>query len=410
LQRQEQKVSLFFKIRTESVWVFAFYVLVLAGGKVWGAGGATYLSASNVPMAVGYATSVVIEGLEHPWGMAWLPDGRMLITERPGRLRVVTAGVLQPEPIKGLPAVFASGQAGLLDVTIDPDFSDNHRVYISYAHGDAIANRLRVARGVFSDGELKELVVICETSQAKRGNQHFGSRFLWLPDKTLLVSVGDGGNPPIRLGGDWIRKQAQNRASRLGKILRITPNGEAPTDNPFVGEKAVDALIWSYGHRNIQGLTRDPKSGRIWASEHGALGGDELNLIRKGSNYGWPLVTHSREYFGLSISDEKSRPGMIDPALVWRVAIAPSGLALYSGDRFLEWRGNLFAGGLIAQDVRRIVVTRDGRVANEEAIRIGARVRDVRQGPDGFLYVLTDEASGRLIRIHPADGSPDRAP
>jgi glucose/arabinose dehydrogenase len=283
-------------------------------------------------------------------------------------------------------------------------------VYISYAHGDAKANRLRVARGVFSGGELNELAVICETSQAKRGNQHFGSRFLWLPDKTLLVSVGDGGNPPIRLGGDWIRKQAQNRSGRLGKILRITPNGEAPIDNPFVGEKTVDPLIWSYGHRNIQGLTRDPESGRVWASEHGALGGDELNLIRKGGNYGWPLVTHSREYFGLSISDEKSRPGMIDPALVWQVAIAPSGLVFYSGDRFPEWRGNLFAGGLIAQDVRRIILTRDGRVTDEEEIRIGARVRDVRQGPDGFLYVLTDEALGRLIRIHPADGSPDRAP
>ena len=378
--------------------------------KGLGGGGAPYLSTANVPMADGYATTVMIEGLEHPWGMAWLTDGRMLITERPGRLRVVTAGVLQPEPIQGLPAIFASSQADLLDVTIDPDFSDNQRVYISYAHGDAKANRLRVARGVLSDGELKELAVICETSQAKRGNQHFGSRFLWLPDKTLLVSVGDGGNPPVRLGGDWIRKQAQNRASRLGKILRITLSGEAPTDNPFIGETTVDPLIWSYGHRNIQGLTRDPASGRVWASEHGALGGDELNLIRKGGNYGWPLVTHSREYFGPRISDEKSRPGMMDPALVWQVAIAPSGLAFYSGDRFSEWRGNLFAGGLIAQDVRRIILTKDGRVTDEEEIRIGARVRDVRQGPDGFLYVLTDEAAGRLIRIHPADGLPNRAP
>lgn len=403
-------MSIFYKTHKEWVCVFAFYVLFIAAEKVWGDGGAPYFSASNVPMADGYATTVLIEGLEHPWGMVWLPDGRMLITERPGRLRVAVAGELEAEPVKGLPEIFTSGQGGLLDVTIDPDFLDNQRVYISYAHGDAKANRLRVARGVLSDGELKDLVVICETSQEKPGNQHFGSRFLWLPDKTLLFSVGDGGNPPIRLGGDWIRKQAQNRASRLGKILRITPNGEAPLNNPFIGEKTVDPLIWSYGHRNIQGLTRDPESGRVWASEHGALGGDELNLIRKGSNYGWPLVTHSREYFGLRISDEKSRPGMIDPTLVWQVAIAPSGLAFYSGDRFPEWRGNLFAGGLIAQDVRRIILTKDGRVTEEEEIRIGARVRDIRQGPDGFLYVLTDEAAGRLIRIHPANGLPDRAP
>jgi glucose/arabinose dehydrogenase len=361
-------------------------------------------------MASGYATTVLIEGLDHPWGMAWLPDDRMLITERPGRLRVVEAGVLKPEPIRGLPAIFASGQAGLLDVTIDPDFPDNNRVYVSYAHGDTNANRLRVARGVLIDRTLKEVVLIYETTQVKRGTQHFGSRFLWLPDKTLLLSVGDGGNPPIRLEGDWIRKQAQNRGSRLGKILRITRDGKAPKDNPFAGNSSADPLIWSYGHRNIQGLAWDPESKRVWSTEHGALGGDELNLIRKGGNYGWPDVTYSREYFGGSISDFRSRPGMIDPALVWQVAIAPSGLAFYNGDRLPGWKGNLFAGGLIAQDVRRVILSKDGHVTGEEAIRIGARVRDVRQGPDGFLYVLTDEAAGRLIRIHPAGPSPDKAP
>jgi glucose/arabinose dehydrogenase len=361
-------------------------------------------------MAKDYATTVLIEGLEHPWGMAWLPDGRMLITERPGRLRVAKNGFLEPEPIRGLPSIFSSGQGGLLDVTIDPDFIDNHRIYISYSHGNIAANRLRVARGVLVDGALTDLVVIFETSQAKAGRQHFGSRFLWLPDRTLLVSVGDGGNPPLRLEGDWIRKQAQNRASRLGKILRMTPDGKAPQDNSFVQDQTADPLIWSYGHRNIQGLAWDPVSQRVWASEHGALGGDELNLIRKGGNYGWPLATYSREYFGGSISDDRSRPGMIDPALVWQVAIAPSGLAFYSGDRLPDWRGNLFVGGLMAQDVRRIVLTKDGHVTHEEAIRIGARVRDVRQGPDGFLYVLTDENAGRLIRIHPARPSPDSAP
>lgn len=392
------------------VRVATSFILLSIAVRAWADTEAVYLSQSNVTMASDYSSTVLIEGLVHPWGMAWLPEGRMLITERPGRLRVAKASVLEPQPIQGLPPIFRSGQGGLLDVTIDPDFADNHRVYISYSHGDVAANRLRVARGVLSDGVLKDLTVIFETSQAKPGNQHFGSRFLWLPDKTLLVSVGDGGNPPLRLEGDWIRKQAQNRSGTLGKVLRMTSDGEAPIDNPFVQDQTADPRIWSYGHRNIQGLAWDPVSERVWAGEHGALGGDELNLIRKGGNYGWPLVTYSREYFGGSISSDRSRPGMIDPALVWQVAIAPSGLTFYSGDRFPGWQGNLFAGGLISQDVRRIILTEDGRVVGEEAIRIGARVRDVRQGPDGFLYVLTDENAGRLIRIHPADRSPDSAP
>jgi glucose/arabinose dehydrogenase len=361
-------------------------------------------------MASGYARELVVGGLEHPWGMAWLPDGRILVTERPGRLRMIRSGVLDPRPIAGVPPVFAAGQGGLLDVTVDPDFATHRSIYLSYAHGNARSNRLRVARCVFGEDALTDLDVIFETSQSKSGTQHFGSRFLWLPDKTLLVSVGDGGNPPVSLGGAFIREQAQNRASRLGKILRMNRDGSAPADNPFVDDATADPLVFSYGHRNIQGLARDPERDRIWSTEHGALGGDELNEVRAGRNYGWPRVTYSREYTGGVISDDRSRPGMADPALVWTVAIAPSGLAFYTGDRFPGWRGNLFAGGLVSQDVRRIVLADDGRVNGEQDIRIAARVRDVRQGPDGCLYVLTDEPAGRLIRIRPTGESTETAP
>jgi glucose/arabinose dehydrogenase len=380
----------------------ALLLLAAAGGP---AAAKPYLSADNVPMAAGYRSDIVVGGLAHPWGMAWLPDGTLLVTERPGRLRLVRENGLAPEPVSGLPEIFVSGQAGLLDVAVDPDFEANRWIYLSHAHGQRSENRLRVIRARLENGALKEVVTLCETLQAKSGTQHFGSRLLWLPDKTLLVSVGDGGNPPIRLEGDWIRKQAQNRASRLGKILRLNRDGSAPPDNPFAGDATADPLVWSYGHRNVQGLARDPDSDRVWASEHGALGGDELNQIRRGGNYGWPEATYSREYFGPRISDQRSLPRMIDPVLVWQVAIAPGGLVFYTGERFPGWRGNLFAAGLVSQDVRRLVLSAEGRVIQEEAIRIGARVRHVAQGPDGLLYVLTDEAAGRLIRILPADAA-----
>jgi glucose/arabinose dehydrogenase len=225
---------------------------------------------------------------------------------------------------------------------------------------------------------------------------------VWLPDRTLLVSIGDGGNPPVRLEGDWIRKQAQNRSSHLGKILRIRADGTVPGDNPFVGSADADPALWSYGHRNIQGLAYDSLRSMVWASEHGALGGDELNLVLAGENYGWPDVTFSREYFdGSKISPHTSKPGMADPKVVWMTAIAPSGLVVYDGDRFERWRGDVFVGGLKSQDIRRIDLDEAGRVVGQTALRIGQRVRDVRQGPDGLLYVLTDESNGSLIRLEP---------
>jgi glucose/arabinose dehydrogenase len=223
----------------------------------------------------------------------------------------------------------------------------------------------------------------------------------WLPDNTVLVSVGDGGNPPTQLEGDFIRKQAQNLQSRLGKIVRLRDDGTIPNDNPFARTANADPALWSIGHRNIQGMVYDPATRRVWATEHGARGGDELNLVRGGENHGWPLVTHSREYSGPAISNETSRPGMVDPKVVWTPSIAPSGLMIYNGDRFPAWKGNVFAGGLASADIRRMELNTAGDVTNQTTIRVGQRVRDVRQGPDGLIYLLTDQNDGQLLRISP---------
>jgi glucose/arabinose dehydrogenase len=363
----------------------------------------------DVPAQGGFRPVVLVEGLEHPWSMAWLPNGDLLITERPGRLRLVRGGLLLPDPVDGIPEVYASGQGGLLDLGLDPGFAENGRLFFTYAHGSVGANRTRVASATLERAALKNWRVIFEASPSKVGNQHFGSRMAWLPDDTLLVTIGDGGNPPLRLDGDWIRKQAQNKATHLGKIVRINADGSPPTDNPFTKTPGDDPFLWSIGHRNIQGILYDPLRGAVWASEHGALGGDELNRVRAGENYGWPEVTYSREYLGgLRISEHTSQPGMQDPKVVWMSAIAPSGMALYTGAQFPDWQGDLFVGGLRSQDIRRIDLDSAGNVVGQSALRIGQRVRDVRQGPDGLLYVLTDESQGSLIRLEPVadDASP----
>jgi aldose sugar dehydrogenase len=360
---------------------------------------------ASIPVAAAGGTAfrqtTIVEGLERPWGMVWLPDGTMLVTEKAGRLRLVRNGVLEPTPVAGVPEVMSSGQGGLMDVSLHPKFAENRVIYLTYSHGTDDANRTRLARATFDGKALQNLRVIFEVSQVKSGGQHFGSRILWLPDGTMLVAIGDGGNPPVQLDGDLIRKQAQNLRSRLGKIVRLNDDGSVPRNNPMATNAKADPAVWSYGHRNIQGLAFDPATKRVWATEHGAKGGDELNLAEAGKNYGWPLVTHSQEYFGGEISSERSRPGMVDPKVVWTPATAPSGLAFYSGDRFPGWKGDLFAGGLVSQDVRRIDLDDAGTVKGQEVIRIGQRVRDVRQGPDGLLYILTDESDGRLIRLEP---------
>ncbi|MBD2652583.1 PQQ-dependent sugar dehydrogenase [Synechocystis sp. FACHB-383] len=350
----------------------------------------------------------IISGLEHPWGMAWLPNGDILITERPGRLRIVRNGVLDPEAIGGVEEVatvsaqqlFASQQGGLLDIALHPRFEENRFVYFTYSHGTQQANRTRVARAVFDGETITDWQVIFEVGQTKSGGQHFGSRLTWLPDETLLVSIGDGGNPPVQLEGDFIRQQAQNLASHLGKVIRINDDGTIPVDNPFVDNPEAAPEIWSYGHRNIQGMAYDPVTQQVWATEHGSRGGDELNLIQKGENYGWPVVSFSKEYStGQPVAPVTSRPDMVDPLQVWTPAIAPSGLAIYRGDRHPEWQGTIFAGGLVDRGVRHLRVGKNNEIISETTIAIGDRVRDIRQSPDGHVYVLTDNNNGQLLRL-----------
>ena len=306
-----------------------------------------FITQSDVPADRSFRMNILVEGLSHPWAMAWLPNGDILITERAGRLRLVRGEQLVSDPIAGIPKVFASGQGGLLDVSLHPRFKENRKVYFTYAYGSKLANRTRVATAVYKKNALTGWKVIFEVSTPKIGTQHFGSRLLWLPDETLLVSIGDGGNPPVRMDGDWIRKQAQNKRSHLGKILRLNPDGSIPRDNPFSETSDAEPAVWSFGHRNIQGLAFDPLREMVWASEHGALGGDEINLLLAGNNFGWPAVTYSREYFdGSKISPHTSKEGMSDPKVVWINAIAPSGLTVYTGYRFPSWHGDLFAGGV----------------------------------------------------------------
>jgi glucose/arabinose dehydrogenase len=274
-------------------------------------------------------------------------------------------------------------------------------VYFTYSHGNNRANRTKVARAIFNGTALENWEEIFAVSPLKPSGQHFGSRITWLPDNTMLVSIGDGGNPPIKFNGEYIRNQAQNLNSHLGSVVRLNDDGSIPPDNPFSSNPDANDALWSYGHRNIQGMTIDPINNRIWSTEHGSRGGDELNLIQAGQNYGWPEVSYSDEYTGGRVSEISSRPDVPEPKIVWTPAIAPSGLAFYYSDRFGKWQGDLFAGGLVSRDVRRIDLDEAGNVLGEESIKIGQRVRDVRQGPDGMLYILTDEQNGHLIRIEP---------
>lgn len=352
---------------------------------------------AETPQAKGWTMTTLIEGLEHPWAVAFLPGaaGDMLITERPGRLRIVRGGKLDPVPVHGVPNVLAQRQGGLLDVALHPDFENNKLVYLSFSHGKPDANHTRIVRGTFDGESLRDVQVIFDATPEKGGGFHFGCRMLFLPDGSLLLSVGDGFNR---------RNDAQSVGSHLGKLLRIKDDGATATGNPFHARGDALPEVWSIGHRNIQGLAMDRASGRIWATEHGPKGGDELNLVEPGKNYGWPEATYGREYHGPRVSEHTRLDGMEDPQVVWTPCIAPSGLVFYTGELFPQWKGDLFAGGLILEQVRRIDLDDQGKVIGQETLSIGHRVRDVRQGPDGALYLVTDEEKGRLIKIEPKGG------
>lgn len=351
-----------------------------------------------------WKSTILTQELQTPWGMTWLPDGRILITEKGGGLAIWNNGTLTRDAIIGGPVPTVIGQGGLMDVSLHPKFKENNWVYFTLATGEQRANHTAVARGVLKGSQITDLKIIFQTKQAKGGGQHFGSRILWLKDGTFLVSIGDGGNPPASTEGKLNRWWAQELNSHLGKVLRLDENGKAPKDNPFVKTTGAFPEVWSLGHRNIQGMALDPASGRIFANEHGAQGGDELNRIEASKNYGWPKVSYSQEYGTQTwVSPDRSLAGLVDPMVVWTPCPAPSGLAFYTGDKFPGWKGDLFSGGLAGNDIRRVDLDANGRVVGQTRLPMPGRIRDVRQGPDGFLYAITDERSGKLIRIEPAN-------
>ena len=344
-------------------------------------------------------TEVVAEGLEHPWALEFLPDGRMLVTERPGRLRIVTAdGAISP-PLGGVPEVAARSQGGLLDVALDPQFAQNRLVYLSFSEpGEGGEAGTSVARGRLGAGGLEGVQVIYRQVPKVRSGGHYGSRLVFRPDGTLFVTQGDRQNQ---------RGRVQDLSTGIGKIVRINPDGTVPRDNPFAGRSDARPEIWSYGHRNAQAATLDGE-GNLWTVEHGARGGDELNQPAQGKNYGWPVITYGVDYSGMSIGEGTAKEGMEQPVYYWDPVIAPSGMTFYMGDAFPGWKGNILIGSMGTGSLVRLVLD-GGRIVTEERYRVdgGARVRDVRQGPDGFVYVATDADNGKIIRIRPASGAAD---
>ena len=340
---------------------------------------------------------VLATGLEYPWAVEPLAGGDLLVTERPGRMRIVSANGEVGKPIAGVPTVDAGGQGGLLDVALSPSFDSDRTLYWSYSEPRQGGNATSVARGVLSSDRqrLEQVRVIFRAMPAYDGDKHFGSRLVFAPDGMLFVTLGERSDTPMR-------KLAQELDNHMGTIVRITPDGAAPKDNPFVGTPGAIPEIWTLGHRNVQAAAFDPK-GQLWVVEHGTNGGDELNQIKKGENYGWPIVAFGEEYSGEPIEGAvTTRPGFEDPVYYWDPVIAPSGAEFYTGDAFPAWRGSLFVGNLRDKRLVRVTLEND-RVTGEEHLLAdrGQRVRDVRQGPDGALYVVTDEANGELWRIAP---------
>jgi len=339
----------------------------------------------------------IARGLERPWALAFLPEGKMLVTERPGRLRIVTRdGQISP-PVSGVPQVRASGQGGLHDVVLDRDFASNRTIYFCYAEPASGGGRTAMARAGLTDGEAARLddvkVIFRQEGPLSSGN-HYGCRIVQGRDGNLWLTMGDHFT---------YRDEAQNLANHLGKIVRVTPDGAVPRDNPFVGRKDVKPEIWSYGHRNSQGAALHPQTGRLWEHEHGPRGGDEVNIPLAGKNYGWPVIGYGVDYSGAKIHEATAKPRMEQPIKYWVPSIAPSGMAFYTGDLFPRWKGNLFVGALAGQLLVRLEL--DGeKVTKEERLlgNLDARIRDVRQGPDGAIWLVTDSSDGRIIRVTPA--------
>ena len=335
----------------------------------------------------------VTGNLVYPWGLAFLPDGRMLVTERPGRLRLVEKSGELSRPLTGVPEVYAQGQGGLLDVALDPDFQRNRLVYLSYSEAGNNGAGTAVGRGVLNEEGLEGFTVIFRQIPKSGGGIHFGSRLVFTRDGKLFVTVGERGE----------RERAQDFTVHRGQVIRINPDGSIPEDNPFVGRSGYRAETWSHGHRNPQGAALHPVTGELWTVEHGARGGDEINAPKAGRNYGWPVISYGAHYSGRKIGVGTHREGMEQPLYYWDPSIAPSGMVFYTGDKIAPWTGNLLVGALAGKMLVRLEL-KDGKVTKEERMlgELSERIRDVRQGPDGFLYLLTDSSRGRVLRVGPA--------
>lgn len=371
--------------------------MVMAWGLAAGSALAQQTQAPKPAQPVAVETQVIAKGLSHPWGLQFLPDGRFLVTERPGRMRLVSRDGRLSLPLAGLPAIYANGQGGLLDVALSPDFATSQRIYFSFAEprGGGGANGTSLARARLvregEGGRLDGVEVIFRQEPSHASSAHFGSRIVFMPDGSLVLTLGDR---------YVLRDEAQNPGNHIGKVVRLTPDGA-----PYAGNPKRDGWrpeLWSIGHRNVQGAALNPATGKVWTIEHGARGGDEINVPDAGRNYGWPLITYGRDYSGAKIGEGTAKAGLEQPVYYWDPSIAPSGAAFYTGILVPQWAGNLFVGALAGQALHRLVLDGEKVVGEEVLLKdLAQRIRDVRQGPDGALYVLTDDSNGQLIRVAP---------
>lgn len=341
--------------------------------------------------ALNFRIDTLATGLTNPWSMAFLPDGRILVAERPGTLRVFDDGQLLDDAIEGLPDIWAHGQGGLLDVVLHPNYNENQWIYIAYAsQGDQEGGNTAISRGRLTGNQFTDVELLFHGQPHTSRPHHFGTRIVFDEDLYMFFTIGDRG----------VQNNAQTLANHNGKVMRFYDDGRVPADNPFVGQPGVMPEIWSYGHRNIQGMAFHPVTGQLWTHEHGAQGGDEINLVIKGENYGWPLATHGINYNGTVITPDTTLPGKIDPILHWTPSIAPCGLAFVDSDKYPDWNMNMLAGALAGQHIHRVVFQNNTVVHTEKILQGFARFRDIRLGPDGYIYVLT-EGPGLFFRIIP---------
>jgi glucose/arabinose dehydrogenase len=368
-------------------YVFLFFIVVFG-----------FCHTAIAETKVDFDIVTVADGLNHPWSVTFLPGGDYLVTERRGQLWRIRKGDGLKTQITGVPDVYHAGQGGLLDVILDPDFQNNNRIYFSYAATDdddkSISNT-EIARARFNtrQNRLTDVEVIFRAQPKVPGSNHWGSRLAFANDGTLYITLGEKFD---------FMEEAQNPSNHLGTVVRINADGSIPSDNPFVGDNDKAPEIFSYGHRNPQGIAVHPETGEIWIHEHGPKGGDEINILKSGANYGWPAATFGRSYWGTEISDKTSAPGMEDPILQWTPSIAPSGMTFYTGDQFPQWKGDLFVGALVKRHLRRVELDGETVIAQEELLNdLNDRIRDVRQGPEGYIYILSDSRNGKLYRLGP---------